>query len=688
MEKWLRRTIELGAGLILTGKTNPSVIPYYPQKTEIAAEETQYFRRTYPERRGVTSGRMMAMLRALEKEKRANIHNLLVVKEREVICECSHPGYDVNTWHLSHSMSKTVTGMAIGMLVDAGLLTVDTTLVSIFPEIHYRDKRFPRITVKHLLIMSSGIKFSEAGSVSESRWTEAFFDSAMSFEPGSSFHYNSMNSYILARIVCRISGMTLTEFLRPRLLEPLGIENFFWEMGPEGVEKGGWGIFASVESWAKLGQMMLDGGVFEGKRILSREWVKESTTIQIETPLVIGNYNYGYQLWVSREGDEFLFNGMLGQNVWVCPRNNVVVAVNSGNNELFQNSPAMAIVERYLCTDLTNDLSESCFSGDYTDLLEVEEHFFERRHWIRPFVPPKRRSLGYRLGFKKQNAFPEEWCDLLGRYNFTKNNYGMLPLFIRAMQNNLKNSIDGIAFEREGDRMLFVFWEGGDVFRLEIGFTDFKSTVLDYHGEKYIVRVMGEAMEDEDRNMLYKLELLFPEMPNVRMLKFSFGEDGSLIMRMNEQPNHRIADLFFDDMGISNPALAFFHELLEKRLGKRFIQRKLEDTFAPTLIGARVGAENYTEIMDREREKRSANAKMVKLIDTLIVKLIHDEDEMPKEEKGGLRGFIGDIVERIKTKFLPDTTPKPQREELPSAFDEELPLLSEADSSKTDDGSK
>ncbi len=658
MEKWLRRSIELGAGLIMTGKSNPSVVPYYPQKTELPSEEKQYFRRTYPEHRGVTSGRMMAMLRALEKEKRANIHNIMVVKDKEVICECSHPGYDVNIWHLSHSMSKTVTGMAIGMLVDAGLLSVDTTLVSLFPEIHYRDKRFPKITVKHLLIMSTGIKFSEAGSVSETKWTEAFFDSAMNFEPGSDFHYNSMNSYILGRIVNRITGQTLTEFLRPRLLDPLGIENFFWEMGPEGIEKGGWGIFASVESWAKLGQMMLDGGVFEGKRILSEQWVKESTSIQINTPLVIGNYNYGYQLWVSRDSDVFLFNGMLGQNVWISPKNRTLVAVNSGNNELFQNSPAMAIVERYLSGDLSNDLSESCFSGDYTDLLEVEEHFFEGRHWIRPFVPKKRKSLGYRLGFRKQYSYPEEWSDLIGRYNFTKNNFGIMPLFIRAMQNNLKNSIDGVSFERQGDKMFFIFSEGGESFRLEIGFSDFKSTVFEYHGEKYLVRVMGEAMEDEDRNMLYKLELLFPEMPNVRLLKFSFGDDGSLVMRMNEQPNHRIADLFFDEIGITNPVLSFLYDLLEKRLGKRFVQRKLEDTFAPTLIGARVGAENYTEIMDREREKRSAQAKTVKLIDTLIAKFIHDEDEMPKESRGGLRGFFGDIVDRFKARFNADTTKK------------------------------
>ena len=113
MERWVKRTIELGTGLVFTGKSNPSVIPYYPQKTEISGPEEQYFRRTNPEKKGVSSGRLLAMLKALEREKRANIHSLVCVKGGEVICECSHPGYSVNTWHLSHSMSKTVTGIAI-----------------------------------------------------------------------------------------------------------------------------------------------------------------------------------------------------------------------------------------------------------------------------------------------------------------------------------------------------------------------------------------------------------------------------------------------------------------------------------------------------------------------------------------------------------------------------------------------
>ena len=644
MERWVKRTIELGAGLVFTGKMDPSVIPYYPQKTEVSGVEEQYFHRTTPEKKGVSSGRLLAMLKALEREKKANMHSLMCIKDGEVICECSHPGYSVNTWHLSHSMSKTVTGIAIGILADDGKLTENTRLVDIFPEIPYKDARFERITVKHLLTMTTGVKFSEAGSVTESKWTEGFFSSSCAFEPGSDFAYNSMNSYILARIVIKLSGKSLTEFLDERLFGPLYITNRFWEKSAEGFEKGGWGLYLSAESWAKIGYMMLLGGVFEGKRILSEKWIAESHKRQVDTPDTIGHFDYGYQLWTSSKGSDYLFNGMLGQNVWICPDNGLVVVMLSGNNELFQNSPSRTIIEKYLSTDLTNDLSESCFSGDTLDLRRAEKHFFESRHWIRPYQP--KLGIGQRLGLRSHSHYPEEWEDLIGKYHFPANNVGMVPLVTRAMQNNLKGSLESIGFEKEGDSIYLVYTEGGDTYRLEIGFSDFKESVIDLHGEKYVVRVMGEAMEDEDRNMLYKLELLFPELPNTRMIKLSFTDEDQLLMRMTEMPNENIANVFLKELNGTNPKMSAYMELIEKRIGKNTANKRVVDTFAPRLVGARIGSENYSRIMDEEREKQKFAAKTSKVVDTIIDKLLRDEDE----EEGSL-GFIGEIVDRIKSRM-------------------------------------
>lgn len=621
MERWTKRAIELITGLAFTNKPNPAVVPYKPSKTVISGTETKHFRRTSPERRGISSRRICDMLTELEEERRANIHNIMVIKDGEVISECSHPGYDVNIAHLSHSMSKTVTGIAIGMLVDEGRLDLNERVADIFPEQDPKDKRFFSMTVKHLLTMTSGVPFSEVGSVTENEWTRAFFESKLDFAPGEMFAYNSMNSYMLARIVVRRTGASLTAFLKKRLFAPLGITNFHWEIGPEGIEKGGWGLFLSAESWAKIGLMMLGGGVFEGRRILSSAWVAESTSTHAIAHKKTGDFNYGYQLWVNRETNEFLFNGMLGQNVWICPKNNIVVVTNSENNELFQNGAILEIIERHLGVDIDDEVADGGFS--LVRLREIEKNFFVRRHWIRPLAPKK--GILYRLGLKKSTPMPHEWKEIIGTYTFARNNHGILPLFIRAMQNNYSGGIEAFKFRKDGERLFFISTEGSLEYEIEVGFYDFKNTVLDFGGEKYIVRAMGEATEDEDRNLIYKLELIFPEMPNSRRIKFTVAPSGRLIVRMSEVPNHKLAEPLVDAIYTTNPKFAFAVGILEKRLGDKFLVKKLESLFAPTLVGADIHSINYHTILADEKAKAEESTNSTKTIASLILKLTKEE---------------------------------------------------------------
>lgn len=620
--RWKKKAVELVTGLAFTNKKYPAVIPYVPAKTAVSGIETKYFNRTTPERRGISSERIYKMLSALEEEPRANLHNLLIIKDGEVISECSHPGYDVNIRHLAHSMSKTLTGMAIGILVDEKVLDLDRRITDIFPEYEYTDKRFADMTVRHLMTMSSGVPFSEVGSVTESEWTRAFFESRLNFTPGSTFAYNSMNSYILAKTVVRLSGMSLMDFIGERIFRPLGIRNAFWEVGPEGVEKGGWGVYLSAESWAKLGVMMLNFGSFEGRRILSEKWVGESITTQIKVSETAGDFNYGYQLWVHRENGQFLFNGMLGQNVWICPKNNIVVVANCENNELFQKSAVLDIIQRYLGESITG---EAYSRGALALLRDKEKHFFEKRHWIRP--KPVKKGITYRLGLRRRTPFDSRWSRLLGTYTFAPNNQGILPLFIRAMQNNYSGGIESVTFEREGEHLFFTSHEGDTDYRLEVGIYDFKNTVLNFNGEKYIVRAVGEATEDEDRHPIFKLELIFPEMPNSRKMQFSFGENGRLIFRMTENPNERIAEPLIESIYTTNPKFAFAVKMLERRLGDRFIIRKLQGLFSPTLIGANTKAEEYSDIVANERARAEEADRATEAISRLIQNATALDDE-------------------------------------------------------------
>jgi hypothetical protein len=375
--------------------------------------------------------------------------------------------------------------MTVGILFDEGKLTTDMRLVDLFPELEYRDRRFADVTIEHLLTMRCGVDFSEAGSVTESRWTEEFFLSAMHFAPGTAFSYNSMNSYILARVVERISERSFLSVVESRLFAPLEIKNYLWELGPEGTAKGGWGLYLSTESWAKLGRLIMCGGVFGGRRVLSEEWIRRSVTMHSAAHETFSSFGYGYQTWVSEQG-EILFNGMLGQNVWICPKNDIVAVIQSGNNELFSDSPALSILRKYL----RGDIKDSLHWYDVKALHERERHFFDSRAWARPLT--KGRGLLYFLGIKEKQVFDKRWTDVLGTYVFAKNNIGILPLFVRGMQNNLHSSLTKLTLYRESDSLWLVFTESGQDYRLEVGLYDYVPTELDFRGERYLAKALGD----------------------------------------------------------------------------------------------------------------------------------------------------------------------------------------------------
>ncbi len=646
MEKWMRRAVELISGLALTSKPNPAVVPYKPQKTDITKSEKRFFKREKPEKLGVSSIRLYRMLAELEAEPRANVHSILVMKDGVVISEASRPGYSVNAAQLSHSMTKSIIGMAIGLLVDSGKLSVNERLVDIFPEYSYVDPAFPEMTVKHLLTMQTGVKISEAGSVTESAWSEAFFSSKLSFAPGAEFKYNSMNSYILAKIVEKRSGLGVMEFLRPRLFAPLEIENVFWELGPEGLEKGGWGIYLSPESWAKLGFLMLSRGEFFGKRILSEAWVKESTLAHAETSETLGDFNYGYQLWRARDGEDFLFNGMLGQNTWISPKNNVVVVLTSGNNELFQSSPALDIVRKYLASA---SLSRPFEKGGAALLSEKEARFFESRRAVKPLA--KRRGLKYLLGFADPTPYDERFYSLFGTYRFPENNQGILPAFVRVMQNNYTGGIESIRIEKSDTGIVVTSKEGGVSYKFRAGFYGYESAVVDFCGEKYIISSLASCEIDKNGRESFKIELIFPELPNTRILVLTPNGDSRLSLKMLETPNQKLAMPFIEAMTGGNKKIAFALDFVEKRLGEDFLADKIAELFEPTLFAVDEASKDFEEIFQEERLASEERLRSGKMLAGLISHFIGTDDEEPSKFSlfAGLFGFM-----RNKESFLDD----------------------------------
>lgn len=622
MEKWKKRSIELVTSLLFGGRERMTVVPYYPQKTVVNQKEERFFRRTVPEKKGLSSRRIYNMMCELESERRAGVHSLLVLCDGEIICECSADGYNTNEWHVSHSMSKTVCGMVIGKLVDRDRLSLDMPIKNIFPEIPYKDKKFPLITVEHLLAMTSGVDFAEAGAITEQNWTSAFFASTVRFSPGSKFAYNSMNSYILARIAEKVTGRSFGSLAEEFIFAPLGIKNFMWEIGPEGTEKGGWGLYMSAESWAKVGYMLMCGGVFLEKRILSEEWVKSSSTVKAITPQSTGNFNYAYHMWTGRDNGEILFNGMLGQNVWICPKNKIVAVITSGNNEFFQESPALEIIRKYLGGDMNDEIDQKGIK-----LLENKQStFFYLRRWVHP--KERNKGLLFLLGIRSNTPFDSSWYDILGSYAIVNNNSSIMPLILRVMQNNLDTFIEKISLYRYGDDLMLCVTEGGEELRIKVGFYGYKESVMQFGEEKYIIRAMGEASQDLYGNPEYKIELILPETANTRMIVIRKKKEGWLDFELNERPGYRLAENVLFKYRQSNGVISFASEMLERRIGERELERMIKRAFNPLLTGISTDTRDYKYFLEKEKSAiMQGESSAIKIIRSIVDRFFKDENE-------------------------------------------------------------
>lgn len=276
------------------------------------------------------------------------LHSIMVLRDGKVIYEQYDTGHDADELHVLWSASKTFTAAAVGIAVQDGLLSVDDKVVDFFEEdeLPARPGRWLReMTVWNLLTMSSGfgsdyISALRSGNLKDP--TKTILATNVKFRPGERWEYNSMNSYLLSVIVTRVTGKKVVDLLAERLFKPMGIRRYVWEESSEGVNMGGWGLYLTTESLAKMGQLLLGGGNWNGTQLLDASWVEAMMSPQIRQykgrndidPEVMEqitaeddwNLGYGYQMWCCQHGGARL-DGAWGQYVLVAPeKNSVIVA--------------------------------------------------------------------------------------------------------------------------------------------------------------------------------------------------------------------------------------------------------------------------------------------------------------------------------------------------------------------------
>jgi CubicO group peptidase (beta-lactamase class C family) len=280
---------------------------------------------------GVDPAAILSFLDALDERPDIEMHSLMVVRHGQVVAEGWWAPYSAGRPHLLYSLSKSFTSTAAAFAQAEGLLQLDDTVISHFAEFaaDITDPRSRSVKVRHIASMAAGHTREMLGEALERDPQEpvrGFLLIPPDRDPGTVFAYSQPCTYTLASIIQRNAGMSLTRYLRPRLLDPLGIGHVGWHTFPPGREQGFSGLHARTEDIAKLGLLYLQRGRWEGAQLISPQWVAEATSEQISNPAEPSpdwRQGYGYQFWMSRHG--YRGDGAFGQFCVILPEQDAVI---------------------------------------------------------------------------------------------------------------------------------------------------------------------------------------------------------------------------------------------------------------------------------------------------------------------------------------------------------------------------
>ncbi len=583
-----------------------SPYPFVPQKPKpVLQASPSPLPRSTPEEQGVPSQILAEFIRQISTIPELLPHSLLVLRHGAVIAQGDWSPFRHDCAHIVYSISKSITSMAVGMAVSEGLLSLEEKIVDIFPEkVNFLTSRTVRsITIQHLLTMQSGATFNEMGSYLKSDWVRAFLEGGTSFEPGSKFSYNSTNTYMLAAILHRKTGQTLVEYLRPRLFDPMQLQITSWETCPQGIEKGGWGLYLHPEDMAKLGQLYLQKGRWnvqgEMRQLVPEDWVLTSTTPHIKDTGDGKGLGYGYQIWLEPSG-RYEFNGLFGQYIFVIPQHDMVVALTAGSSNLLPRSPILDQMDRFFGPQKT--FSQAALPPDPAGqhaLQFVTSHLVFRKPVpsvdpSKAGVPPMQPLPWWKRLFQHQkrgstpvtedaalSSIPVQAQELDGhQYLLASNTAGLLPLILQCSGGNFASGIQRIGFLVHNGCFKLEIQEDQLANRISIGFGAPLYSIVELRGEQFLVGTTGDFTTDEDDHLVLKLQICFVESACTRLIKCFFLEGNRLRIAMDETPGVLMAiEKFFV------PALQ--GELLKKLGGSDndFVEFKLQKFATPTLKG-------------------------------------------------------------------------------------------------------
>lgn len=344
----------------------------------LSGQNTDKLPRSTPESEGVSSAGIVDFLNAVDTGS-VELHSFMFIRHGKVIAEGWWSPYGSDYKHLLYSASKTFTATAVGLAVSENRLKITDKVITFFayslPDTI--SGYMKELTVQNLLTMSVGQDPEPRAMGTSGDWITTFLKSAPVNKPGTVFKYNNMATFMLSAIVQQVTGQTVFDYLQPRIFKPLEIRGIDWDINPQGINLGMIGLRLRTEDLAKFGQLLIQNGVWNGKQLIPKEWIKEATSFKIESndpgnkrPKNLNDWEQGYcyQMWRGRNNSVRL-DGMAGQYVMLFPDKDAIVVL-TANARNTQNE--LDLVHNYLFPAIKSDKALSGNSGLNSELQKKE----------------------------------------------------------------------------------------------------------------------------------------------------------------------------------------------------------------------------------------------------------------------------------------------------------------------------
>ena len=345
-------------------------LPQYDYEYQVPEKLDDSWQTAALEAEGIDSEKIHAMMSKILDGDIENIHGIVVIKNGKLVLEEYFGGFDRETKHRIFSASKSVTSILVGIAMDQKKLSdVDTNVYELIPGYEgtkWIDQRYD-IKLRHVLTMTAGLEWSDwdypgYDSRSSTRqmsvssdWVKFVLDRKVSDPPGRRYIYNNGLTILLGEIIRNSTGVDAAAFAEKNLFAPLGITDYSWDKGPQGVLNTAGGLSLKPRDMAKIGYLFLREGQWNSRQIVARKWVAESVADHVNQNVTFGT-GYGYQWWCGKSNvhekviETFYAAGHGGQYIFVCPALDCVAVVTSKwlGNSLGEIRPQMLLVNYIL----------------------------------------------------------------------------------------------------------------------------------------------------------------------------------------------------------------------------------------------------------------------------------------------------------------------------------------------------